>query len=77
MLAGFEHFYDLPTTEKIKLVEEMWDNIATSSTECHLSQATLAEIRRRCEELDKDPDSTLTEEEMWRRVDELLDKRHG
>lgn len=77
MLAGFEHFNDLPMADKLKLVEAMWDNIATSSVECNLSQASLTEVQRRCEELDIDPSSALTEKEMWRQVDELLEKRRG
>jgi putative addiction module component (TIGR02574 family) len=73
MLAGFEHFYELPIADKLKLVEEMWEDIAASSESALISDATLAEAERRWSELEKDPSSAITREEVWRRVDEAGD----
>ena len=71
MLAGFEHFYQLSIADQLRVVEEMWEHIATSSEDLPISDATLAEAERRWKELEKDPSLAITREELWRRVDEL------
>ncbi len=73
MLAGFEHFYELSIADKLKLVEEMWEDIAASSESTLISDATLVEAERRWSELEKDPSSAITREEVWRRVDDSGD----
>lgn len=70
MLAGFEHFRDLPIADKLRVVEEMWDDIFASNEPFPFPESVIDEVRRRAEESDRDPSSLLTEEEMWRRVDE-------
>jgi putative addiction module component (TIGR02574 family) len=70
MLAGFEHFRDLPIEDKLRLVEEMWDDIFASNELVTLSPSVRDEVMRRAAESDRDPSSLLTEEEVWRRVDE-------
>jgi putative addiction module component (TIGR02574 family) len=70
MLAGFEHFHQLSITDKIRLVEEMWEDIAASTASLPISDATLAEAERRWKELEEDPSLAITREEVWRRVDE-------
>lgn len=51
------------------------ENIPDEGIYCdglRLSPEDIAELRRRCAELDADPSIAITEEEMWRRVDEAL-----
>ena len=61
---------DLPTDQKIKLVFELWDDIAASNAPIVLSESVKSEIDRRCAELDADPSIAIDEDEMWRRVNE-------
>jgi putative addiction module component (TIGR02574 family) len=68
-------FYSLPTDEKLKIVAELWDNIAESDAPIVLSPAVTAEIDRRRAELAADPPIAIDRNEMWRRVNELRDKR--
>lgn len=70
MLAGFEHFRNLPIADKLRLVEEMWDDIATSKEPLPVPDWIHEEVARRVAESDRDPGGLLTSEELWRRVDE-------
>lgn len=60
---------NLPVSEKIKLVIQLWDEIAASSEPIELSPEVLDEIGRRAEEATADPSILIDEDEMWRRVD--------
>jgi len=60
----------LPADQKIKLVFEIWDEIAASDTPIVLSDNVISEIDRRCSELDSSPSLAIDEDEMWRRVNE-------
>ena len=62
--------HDLPTNKKIELVFQLWDEIASSQAPIQLSSSVIAEIDRRCSEIDADPSILLEEEELWRQVDE-------
>ncbi len=69
MLAGFEHFRNLPIADKLRLVEEMWDDIAASGEPLPVPEWIHDEVARRAAESDRDPAALLTTEELWRRVD--------
>jgi putative addiction module component (TIGR02574 family) len=70
MLAGFEHFHDLSMADKLKLVGEMWDDIFASGEPLPFGEELLAELDRRWQEIEQNPDATISEEELWRRVDQ-------
>jgi putative addiction module component (TIGR02574 family) len=70
MLADYENLRQLPTEEKLRVIEFLWESIPPSAETFTLSDADRAEIERRLAELDADPTSALTEEEFWRQVDE-------
>jgi putative addiction module component (TIGR02574 family) len=70
MLAGFEHFRQLPIADKLRLVEEMWDDIAASSEPIPVPEWIRTEAERRVAESKRNPSALLTSEEFWRRVDE-------
>jgi putative addiction module component (TIGR02574 family) len=60
----------LPVSEQLQLVEQIWEGLhdhADLVQEWHR-----VEGQRRLAELKREPDDTLTEDEMWSRVDELL-----
>ena len=60
---------NLPVTEKLKIVTQLWDKIAASNEPIVLPPAMLDEIRRRAAEVEADPSILIDEDEMWRRVD--------
>jgi putative addiction module component (TIGR02574 family) len=64
--------FALPTDEKLKLVEELWDSIAEDELP-PLTQGQLDEIERREAYLEANPDSLLT----WEQVLEHIRSRHG
>jgi putative addiction module component (TIGR02574 family) len=61
---------NLPADQKIELVYQLWDEIAASEAPMNLSKSVIAEIDKRCAELDADPSIAIGEAEMWRRVNE-------
>jgi putative addiction module component (TIGR02574 family) len=66
MHPQMEALRSLPPSEKLQLVGELWDDLTSIPTpEWHLE-----EIRSRAAELDRDPSIAITQEEMWRRVDQ-------
>lgn len=70
MLADFDSLRQLPIAEKLRVIEFLWDEISASPEPMPLQDWDRAEIERRWAEVEADPSSTITEEEMWRRVDE-------
>jgi putative addiction module component (TIGR02574 family) len=64
-----EHLRSLPVAEKLRVVEELWDDIGESGERFPLPQWHRAEAERRMGELEADPSIALNREELWRRVD--------
>jgi putative addiction module component (TIGR02574 family) len=60
---------NLPPAEKLQIVEELWDDLADSSTPLPLPSWHLEEARRRAAELDADPSIAIDREELARRID--------
>ena len=60
----------LPVPERIRIVEAIWDSIADTPEALELSDEQRAELDRRLESLEKNPDagSTWTEvrDRIWR-----------
>ena len=65
--------FDLSQSEKLQLVEDLWDDLAATSESVPLHDWHRAELDRRCENLQRHPRSGLTWEHAQRRVQE----RHG
>lgn len=63
-------FVNLPTDEKLQLVTELWDQIAAHRDTPVLPDWVHAEAGRRFEKMDLDPGSCLSEDEMWRQIDD-------
>jgi len=61
----------LPVDEKLRIVTSLWDQIARSKQPLRVPETVLDEADRRLDEMTADPSSCLTEEEMWRRADDL------
>jgi len=61
--------HNLTTPEKLKLVFQLWDEIAASGIPISLPPEVIREAKRRSDELSTDPSIAIDDQEMWRRVD--------
>ncbi|MCA9123986.1 MAG: addiction module protein [Planctomycetales bacterium] len=62
-------FRDLPNSEKLRLVTELWNEIASSPEPIVVPPEVLQEASRRSAELDDNPSLAIDDDELWRRVD--------
>jgi putative addiction module component (TIGR02574 family) len=61
MSQPIRDFRTLPIAERIQLVEDIWDSIASESPESlPLTPSQRAEVRRRVEAHDADPASSMS-----------------
>ena len=61
----------LPVAEQLAIVEQIWDGLQESP---ELVQAwQMEEARRRAKQLESGEATTLSEDEVWQQVDELLE----
>jgi putative addiction module component (TIGR02574 family) len=65
--------FDLSPAEKLQLVEDLWDDLAASPEEVPVHDWQIAELARRKANLQKNPATGLSWEEVKRRVR----SRHG
>ena len=72
MSTPLDHIRQLPVAEQLSLVEQIWDGLHESRE--MVKDWHRAEARRRAEELTADPSIAISEQEVWSRVDELLDE---
>lgn len=59
----------LSVTDKLRLVTQLWDDIAKGERPIAVPPEVLNEAVRRSDELKADPSIAIDEEELWRRVD--------
>ena len=55
-MTGLDQLRQLPVSERIQLVEDLWDSIASDSSSIHLSQAQTEELDRRLDRYGESPD---------------------
>ena len=69
--AGMDttELHNLPIAEKLKLVTQLWDEIAASCDSIVVPPEILADASRRSTELKADPSIAIDDKELWRRVD--------
>jgi putative addiction module component (TIGR02574 family) len=70
MSIDFESLQGLSVDDKLQIVERLWDDIADSAGTAGLQEWHRDEIMRRKAELESEPESALTEEELWSRVEQ-------
>ncbi len=63
-----ESLRDLPPDQKLALVAQLWDDLA-SSAPLTLPPEELSEMQRRRNEMIADPEIAIDRDELWRRVD--------
>jgi len=66
-------FGDLSPSEKLQLVEDLWDDLTASPEDVSVHEWQKIELARRRANLENDPASVLTWQEIKRRVQE----QHG
>ena len=62
----------LPIADKLRIVTQLWDDIAASTEPVSVPQDILREVERRSAELKADPSIAIDDDELWRRVDEEI-----
>ncbi len=61
----------LSVAERIQLAEDLWDSVAADTGDFQLSDAQVAELDRRCDDLERDPEAG----EPWHVVRARIEKR--
>lgn len=54
-MTGLEQLRELSVSERIQLVEDLWDTIATDSETVQLSEAQTMELNRRLDRFEENP----------------------
>ncbi len=70
MHREIEELRKLSVEEKLRVVEELWDDIGTSGEPFPLPPWHQVEVKRRLAEHEADPSLAISREELWRRVDQ-------
>ncbi|MCR9296821.1 MAG: addiction module protein [bacterium] len=65
---------DLAPAEKLRLVEQIWDDLAAEDAPIPLPDWALTEAARRRDEMLADPELGATHDEVWKRI---KDSRNG
>lgn len=69
MSIDMTDLHKLPVSEKLRIVEALWDDIGASDEPIVLQPWQRDEAQRRAAELKADPSIAIDREELWRRVD--------
>ena len=69
MSVDISNLRDLPLSDKLRIVTQLWDDIAASSEPIVVPPDVLRETSRRSAELKADPSLAINDDELWRRVD--------
>jgi len=69
MSIDITNLRDLPVEDKLRIVTQLWDDIAASNEPVVLPPEILQEAARRSQELKDDPSIAIDDNELWRRVD--------
>jgi putative addiction module component (TIGR02574 family) len=68
MAEGIDSVFDLSPSEKLQLVEDLWDDLAATPEAVPVHDWQKVELDRRKANLQKNPASGLTWDEVQRRV---------
>lgn len=55
MSGSYQHLFELPVTQRLQLVSDLWDSIAASEQELSLAEWQVEELDRRKEEYLRNP----------------------
>ena len=69
MSIDITNLRDLPISDKLRIVTQLWDDIAASPHPIVVPPDVLREVSHRSDELKADPSIAIDDDELWRRVD--------
>ena len=69
MSIDISNLRNLPVADKLRIVTQLWDDIAASTEAIEIPPEILKEASRRSAELRADPSMAIDDDELWRRVD--------
>lgn len=69
MSIDIPEFGGLSNADKLRIVTQLWDDIAASNGPVVVPPDILEEVSRRSAELKADPSMAIDDDELWRRVD--------
>lgn len=69
MSIDISNLRSLPVADKLRIVTQLWDDIAASIDPVVVPPDVLREASRRSAELQADPSIAIDDDELWRRVD--------
>ncbi len=69
MSVDIANLRNLPVAEKLRIITQLWDDIAASTESIVVPPDVLQEAARRSAELKADPSIAIGDDELWRRVD--------
>jgi putative addiction module component (TIGR02574 family) len=64
----------LSVAERIQLAEDLWDSVAADTGDLPLSVAQVAELDRRCDDLERDPGAGALWDVVRARIEKRLTK---
>ena len=70
MSIDLAELHKLPVSEKLRIVEALWDDIGASEEPIVLEPWQRDEAKRRSAELKADPSIAIDRAELWRRVND-------
>jgi putative addiction module component (TIGR02574 family) len=68
MSSTIKSVFDLSVSEKLQLLEDLWDDIASNPAAVPVQEWQKEELNRRKKELLKNPDAAISWEEIQRRI---------
>lgn len=68
-MSDIQELTKLSTPEKILLVEDLWDSIASNESAVPVPQSHMEELDRRLKRYESDPGTLLSLEELQRRIE--------
>lgn len=69
MTIDLSSLRQLPVEDKLRVVTELWDDIAQSPRSVVVPPDLLSEAARRSDEVCVDPTIAIDDHELWQRVD--------
>ena len=71
MHREFAEIFELPPTERLQLVEDLWDSLMPREADLPIPEWVMKEAHERKRRFDADPASGLNWEEVVRGLDEV------
>lgn len=69
MSTDISHLHTLPVAERLRIIEELWEGITSTTEPIVVPPEVIEEASRRADELHADPSIAIDDDELWRRVD--------